>query len=128
MVLDPTEKPGAATQRPVGRFGPADRGPALRPEPTDGGAAETEGWWPPGEPAELPEPAAGFNSLRRWAGRLAFPMMALSIVLAGQGARLDEDQASTVPRWLWWTFAALAAVAGLTMVRLRHTGGGTTRR
>lgn len=91
------------------------RGPVLRPEPTDGGAAETEGWWP-----QPPKPHEPFNSPRRWSGRLAFPLLALAVVLALRGVRLEAGQESSLPRWGWWTLAALSAALGLLLVRLRH--------
>jgi hypothetical protein len=90
--------------------------PPLRPEPIDGGAAETEGWWP--RPVlEVDEP---FNSPRRWAGRLAFPLLALAVVLAWWGIKVNAGEPSRLPDWAWWTLAALSVMVGLSLMRIRH--------
>ena len=90
--------------------------PPVRPEPTDAGASETEGWWP--APPEIPhEP---FNSRRRWTGRLAFPLLVVAVLLAWQGVQVSEQQPSPLPRWAWWTLAALSTVVGLIFIRARH--------
>ena len=89
----------------------------MRPEPTDAGAAETEGWWP-GQP---PDPQEPFNSARRWAGRLAFPLLALGIVMAWRGIQVSGGGVtSTLPKWAWWMLAAVSVLAGLGMLRVRH--------
>ncbi len=104
-------EPGTPSPNPAGL-------PAVRPDPTDGGAAETEGWWPrlPADRAEEP-----FNSPRRWAGRLAFPLLTLGILSAWRGVRVaGEAEVSALPPWGWWTIAMLTVVAGLLLLRFRH--------
>jgi hypothetical protein len=91
--------------------------PMVRPEPTDAGAAETEGWWP----NQPPDPKEPFNSPRRWAGRLAFPLLALGIVVAWRGVQVSGGSAaSALPEWGWWTLAAGSVLAGLALLRVRH--------
>ena len=94
--------------------------PPLRPDPTDGGACETEGWWPR-DPGPDHLPAEPFNSRRRWAGRLGFPFLALAVLAAWRGLQVASGaEASAVPPWAWWTLAAVSGVAGLAMIRFRH--------
>jgi hypothetical protein len=88
----------------------------VRPEPIHAGAAETEGWWP-GRPLEEDEP---FNSRRRWAGRLAFPLLAMGVILAWWGIRVSGGEASALSPGAWWVLAAAAVMAGLGLLRVRH--------
>ena len=50
---------------------------------------------------------------RRWAGRLAFPMLALAVV-AGQRALAADGSP------LWWPAALGCGLAGVLMLRARH--------
>lgn len=91
--------------------------PIPTPQPTDAGASETEGWWP----ADPEEPRRErFNTRKRWAHRLAFPLMALAVVGAWRGVQVSQGEASVLPSWAWWVLAMAAALAGLVMVRERH--------
>ena len=92
--------------------------PPVRAEPVDAGASETEGWWP--APASEDH---NFNSPRRWAGRLAFPLLAVGVVLAWRGVRVADGEASSLPPWAWWTLGALTLLIGLALVRMRHASG-----
>ncbi len=53
-----------------------------------------------------------FNSPRRWAGRIAFPLAAVAVVLAMNGLK-SEGQA-----WPWFVAATVAAGAGAVCLRL----------
>jgi FtsH-binding integral membrane protein len=98
----------------------------LTPQPTDGGASETEGWWPADPQRE--DAWQRFNSRQRWAHRLAFPLMALAVVCAWRGVRVSQGDVSVLSDWAWWVLAMVAAIGGMVAVRLRkgHPGTGPT--
>lgn len=92
--------------------------PPPPPHPTDGGASETEGWWP--DSARVRDGWKDFNSRQRWANRLAFPLMALAVVFAWRGVRVSQGDVSALPEWAWWVLATVAALGGIVAVRLRR--------